>query len=110
MRGGSLPSLCRVIVPAVADTQLMTQQDYDELVAEIERLENGERFEIAERIRTAGGWGDLKESSEYHHAKTEQSMLAPKVLRLPERMLRAEIHTGDSGGDVVGFGSRVTVI
>src|SRR4051794_1435620 len=110
MRGGSMPSLCRVTVPAVADTQLMTQQDYDELVAEIERLETVERFEIAERIRTAREWGDLKENSEYHDAKNEQSMLETKILRLRERMLRAEIHTGDSGGDVVGFGSRVTVI
>src|SRR3954452_8122772 len=110
MRGGSLPSLCRVIVPAGAAPQLMTQQDYDELVAEIERLETVERFEIAERIRTAREWGDLKENSEYHDAKNEQSMLETKILRLRERILRAEIHTGDSGGDVVGFGSRVTVI
>jgi transcription elongation factor GreA len=94
----------------VTDLFLMTQQDYDELRAEIERLENVERAEIAERIRTAREWGDLKENSEYHDAKNDQSMLETKILRLRERMLRARIHTGETGGDEVGFGSHVTVV
>jgi transcription elongation factor GreA len=94
----------------VTDLDLMTQQDYDELRAEIERLENVERAEIAERIRIAREWGDLKENSEYHDAKNDQAMLETKILRLRERLLRARIHTGETGGDEVGFGSRVTVV
>jgi transcription elongation factor GreA len=94
----------------VTDLFLMTQQDYDDLSAEIERLENVERAEIAERIRIAREWGDLKENSEYHDAKNEQSMLETKILRLRERQLRARIHTGETGGEEVGFGSRVTVV
>jgi transcription elongation factor GreA len=97
-------------VLAVPDVFLMSQQDYDELEAEIERLETVERSEIAERIRTAREWGDLKENSEYHDAKNDQSMLETKILRLRERLLRARIHTGDTGGDTIGFGSQVTVI
>jgi len=95
----------------MSDRRLMTQQDFDELKAELERLETVERAEIAERIRTAREWGDLKENSEYHDAKNSQSMLETKILRLRERLLQAEIHTGgDGGGDVVGFGSHVTVV
>jgi transcription elongation factor GreA len=94
----------------VTDLDLMTQQDYDELRAEIERLETVERTEIAERIRTAREWGDLKENSEYHDAKNDQAMLETKILRLRERQLRARIHTGETAGDTVGFGSRVTLI
>jgi transcription elongation factor GreA len=94
----------------VTDLDLMTQQDYDELRAEIERLESVERTEIAERIRIAREWGDLKENSEYHDAKNDQSMLETKILRLRERLLRARIHTGETGGEEVGFGSRVTVV
>jgi transcription elongation factor GreA len=94
----------------VTDLFLMTQQDYDELRAEIARLENVERAEIAERIRIAREWGDLKENSEYHDAKNDQSMLETKILRLRERLLRASIHTGEIGGDEVGFGSHVTVV
>jgi transcription elongation factor GreA len=94
----------------VTDPDLMTQQDYDALRAEIERLESVDRAEIAERIRVAREWGDLKENSEYHDAKNSQSMLETKILRLRERLLRARIHTGETGGDEVGFGSRVTVV
>src|SRR5215510_1128992 len=88
----------------------MSQQDYDELEAEIARLEAVERTEIAERIRTAREWGDLKENSEYHDAKNDQAMLETKILRLRERLLRARIHTGETGGEEVGFGSQVTVV
>src|SRR5262245_7500494 len=88
----------------------MTQQDFDDLRAEIERLESVDRAEIAERIRVAREWGDLKENSEYHDAKNDQSMLETKILRLRERLLRARIHTGDTGGDVIGFGSKVAVV
>jgi transcription elongation factor GreA len=97
-------------VHVVTDVFLMSQQDYDELEAEIARLETVERYEIAERIKTAREWGDLKENSEYHDAKNEQSMLETKILRLRERMLRARIHTGETGGDTIGFGSQVTVV
>lgn len=31
-------------------------------------------------------------------------------LRLRDRLLHAGIHSGDSGGDVVGFGSRVSLL
>jgi transcription elongation factor GreA len=93
----------------VSDAVLMTQQDFDELQAEVERLETTGRAEIAERIRTAREWGDLKENSEYHDAKNDQSRLETKLLQLRERLLHAEIHSGDSG-DVIGFGSRVSVL
>jgi transcription elongation factor GreA len=94
----------------VSDAVLMTQQDFDQLQAEVERLETTGRAEIAERIRTAREWGDLKENSEYHDAKNDQSRLETKLLQLRERLLHAEIYSGDSGGDVVGFGSRVSVL
>jgi transcription elongation factor GreA len=94
----------------MSDAVLMTQEDFDALQAELEQLETVERAEIAERIRVAREWGDLKENSEYHDAKNSQSMLETKILRLRERLLHAEIHEGETGGDVVGFGSRVTVV
>ena len=94
----------------MSDAVLMTQQDFDELQAEVERLETTGRAEIAERIRTAREWGDLKENSEYHDAKNDQSRLETKLLQLRERLLHAEIHSGDSSGDVVGFGSHVSVL
>src|SRR6185295_1323871 len=88
----------------------ITPEGYEALKAEVAELEGPARYEIAERIKTAREWGDLKENSEYHDAKNEQSMLETKILRLRERMLRARIHTGETGGDTIGFGSQVTVV
>jgi transcription elongation factor GreA len=88
---------------------LMTQQDYDELKAELERLETVERAEIAERIRTAREWGDLKENSEYHDAKNDQAHLETKIARLRGSLEAAEVREPHTGSGAAGFGSRVTV-
>jgi transcription elongation factor GreA len=79
------------------------------LQAEIARLEGEERNAIAERIRIAREWGDLKENAEYHDAKRSQAMLETRILRLRETALHAEVQAERSGGDVAGLGSRVTV-
>ena len=92
------------------DAVLMTREDFEALQAETQRLETDRGAEIAERIKTAREWGDLKENAEYHDAKNDQAMLETKILRLRERLLHAEIRTGETAGDVVEFGSRVSVL
>ena len=86
----------------------MTAAAYEALQAEIAQLEGEGRREIAERIRTAREWGDLKENAEYHDAKKSQAMLETKILQLREAALHAEVRE-ESAGDVCGLGSRVTV-
>jgi transcription elongation factor GreA len=80
---------------------------YDELAA----LEADGRREIAERIRTAREWGDLKENSEYHDAKNDQAHLETKIARLREKIADAVIvEEGPAGATgVVGLGSTVVV-
>jgi hypothetical protein len=62
------------------------------LEAELHALETEGRRAIAERIKTAREWGDLKENAEYHEAKDAQAHLETKILRLrgpaPPRRLR----------------------
>jgi transcription elongation factor GreA len=78
----------------------------DELVA----LEGDGRREIAERIKTARDWGDLKENSEYHDAKNDQAHLETKIARLREKIAGAVVVEQESRGSaVVGFGSTVVV-
>ena len=93
----------------MSDVVLMTREDFEALQSEAEHLETASRAEIAERIKTAREWGDLKENAEYHDAKNDQAMLETKILRLRDRLLRAEIRTGETAGDAVEFGSRVSV-
>ena len=56
-------------------TNMITAEGLEVLEAELAALEGDGRREIAERIKTAREWGDLKENSEYHDAKNEQAPL-----------------------------------
>lgn len=77
------------------------------LEAEIAELEGPARREMADRIRTAREWGDLKENAEYHDAKNSQAHLETKILRLQDRRRNAiVVETGDTGG-AAGMGSTV---
>jgi transcription elongation factor GreA len=88
---------------------IMTAEDLEALQAELEKLETTDRAEIAERIKTAREWGDLKENGEYHAAKEAQAHLETRILVLADRMRRAELRTAPVTTDAVSFGSKVTV-
>ena len=78
------------------------------LEAELAELENDGRRAIADRIRTARDFGDLKENAEYHDAKEAQAHLETKILRL--RALRDNAVVVEAGsGDEVALGVAVTV-
>ena len=59
----------------MTESTQITAAGLRDLREELEHLEGTRRQEIAERIRTARSFGDLKENSEYHDAKNEQSFL-----------------------------------
>src|SRR3954452_5477883 len=86
----------------------MTAEGHAALQAEIKRLETDERGKIAEQIKTARSWGDLKENGEYHAAKEAQAHLETRIAVLRERLVNAVV--GETAtGDQVGFGSTVDV-
>jgi transcription elongation factor GreA len=91
------------------DAIVMTPEGLAALEAELRQLETEGRREIAERIRVAREWGDLKENAEYHDAKNSQAHLETKIKRLREQLLAAEVRDAPAPTDVVGFGSRVDV-
>jgi transcription elongation factor GreA len=93
-----------------ATTNLMTAEGLDTLHAELAVLEGEGRREIAERIKTAREWGDLKENSEYHDVKNEQAHLETKIARMREKIAAAVVVQEEpAAGGVVGFGSTVVV-
>ncbi len=92
-------------------TNMVTTADLEALKAELEELEQGGRREIAERIKVAREWGDLKENSEYHDAKNDQAHLETRIARLREKISGAVVVEQGAGvqeGEV-GFGSSVLV-
>jgi transcription elongation factor GreA len=90
---------------------LTTAEGLAALQAELAALERDGRREIAERIKTARDWGDLKENSEYHDAKNDQAHLETKIARLREKIADAVIVEQEAAGPggAVGFGSTVLV-
>jgi transcription elongation factor GreA len=89
---------------------MITAEGLDTLNSELAELEGQGRTEIAERIKTAREWGDLKENSEYHDAKNEQAHLETKIARLREKIAAAVIvQEAPTAGGKVGFGSSIRV-
>jgi transcription elongation factor GreA len=89
---------------------MITAEGLEELEAELATLEGEGRREIAERIKTAREWGDLKENSEYHDAKNDQAHLETKIAKLRERISTAQVvKASEATNGAVGFGSTVVV-
>ena len=85
----------------------MTPEGYEALKAELAELEGPARREIADRIKTAREWGDLKENSEYHDAKNDQAFLETRIQRLLERLRNAEVVEAATPGGKASVGSTV---
>lgn len=90
-------------------SNMITAEGLESLKEELARLEDSGRREIAERIKTAREWGDLKENSEYHDAKNDQAHLETKIAKLRERISSAEVVEEAAAVGVVAFGNTVTV-
>ena len=66
--------------------EYMSQEGYDELVAELHQLESVELPRVREAIAEARDKGDLSENFEYHAAKREQSRLLGRI-RFKQKVL-----------------------
>ncbi len=90
---------------------LLTQEGYDNLEKELEYLKTTERYEIAERIKVALGFGDLSENSEYDEAKNAQAANEAKIAELEEKIKYARvIDEAEIDTDVVQVGNIVKVL
>jgi transcription elongation factor GreA len=85
----------------------ITREGYEALKAELAELEGPARREIAERIKTAREWGDLKENSEYHDAKNDQAFLETKIARLTARLRNAEVVDAADPSGAASVGTTV---
>ena len=89
---------------------LLTQEGYDNLEKELERLKTVERYAIAERIKVALGFGDLSENSEYDEAKNAQAANEIKIAELEEKIKYARIiDESEIDTEVVQVGNIVKV-
>ena len=70
---------------------ILTQEGYDRLEKELEELKTVKRYEIADRIKVALGFGDLSENSEYDEAKNAQAANEIKIAELENKLKYAKI-------------------
>ena len=90
---------------------LLTQEGYDNLEKELERLKTEVRYEIADRINVALGFGDLSENSEYDEAKNAQAANEIKIAELEEKIKYAKIiDESEIDTEVVQVGNIVKVL
>ena len=89
---------------------LLTQEGYDNIVAEYDELVSVKRAEVAARIKEAISYGDISENAEYDSAKNEQAELEERIHQLEEMLRKARIvQEEDVKGDKVNIGLKVTV-
>jgi transcription elongation factor GreA len=92
------------------DGEPITEEGLIALKAEIGELETVGRREIAARILTARGHGDLKENAEYHAAKEDQAHLETRILRLRQRLRNAVVvDSGSTDSATFEFGCSAEV-
>jgi len=89
---------------------ILTSEGYEKIKKELEELKGPRRRELAERLKVAISYGDLRENSEYHSAKDEQAFVETRILTL-ERLLRTArvVDAGSVQGNGVGIGSVVVL-
>ena len=86
----------------------MSQEGYDNLVAELKRLESVERPKASAAIAEARDKGDLSENSEYDAAKEAQAHLEDKINKLKLAISEAKVvDTSRLSNDTVQILSKV---
>ena len=92
---------------------VVSQEKFDEMIAELDNLKTVRRTEIAKNLEYARSLGDLSENAEYEEAKNEQAFIEGRILELEKQIKNARIITEHDTkavrGKVIEIGSVVTV-
>lgn len=87
---------------------ILTAEGYEELKNELQHLKTVKRAELADKIKTARGFGDLSENSEYDEVKNEQAIVEARILTLEEQLKVVRVVDKNAlDKDLVNIGSVV---
>lgn len=92
----------------IDDQNLLSQEKFDELKAELEKLITQTRKEIAESLEYARSLGDLSENAEYQAARELQAATEERIRRL-EHIIKSAVIVSEKKKGMAGFGSKVTI-
>lgn len=92
------------------DDVTLTQEGYDELIAELKDIKEERLPKAIERVATARSFGDLSENSEYHAAREDLSFLEGRIAELEALLSKAKVIKQKKGKQTnISVGSTVTV-
>jgi transcription elongation factor GreA len=102
----------RARIKKVIDDQIITvtQEAYDEMVAELEELINVKRPEIADRLKDARSLGDLKENYDYTNAMEEKELNETRIAELEDRIKKAQVVKSIKTDNVVQIGEKIEIL
>lgn len=87
---------------------VMSREGLKKLEAELEELKTVRRKEVAEKIKTALGYGDLSENSEYDEAKNEQAIVEGRIAEIEAQLKHVRIlDESQLSDETVHIGSKV---
>ena len=75
----------------MSEEMIVTQEGLEKMKAELEQLKTVTRYEVIEKLRTARGYGDLSENSEYDEAKNEQSFVEGRIKELEHQIHHVKV-------------------
>jgi transcription elongation factor GreA len=90
-------------------TVWLTQEAYDKLQLELDRLTGPGRAEVAAKIAAAREEGDLRENGGYHAAREEQGQQEARIRQLTDMLRRAQVGEAPAAADEVVPGAKVTI-
>lgn len=90
---------------------VVTREGLQRMKEELEYKQTTEKMRVAEQLKVAISYGDLSENAEYDAAKNDQAVLEQRISEL-KQMIENAVVVDESKirTDVVGFGSRVTLV
>ena len=90
---------------------VMSREGLKKLEAELEELKTVRRKEVAEKIKTALGYGDLSENSEYDEAKNEQAIVEGRIAEIEAQLKHVRIlDESQLSDETVHIGSKVRML
>lgn len=98
----------------VSKKNIISQEGYEKLIAEITQLKETDIPETLEVLKDARSQGDLSENSDYHAAKEKLALLQRRVAELEDMIENVEIVHDESWkkwmkNDIVKYWSIVTI-
>lgn len=90
------------------EENLLSQEKFDALKAELNELITVTRKEIADSLEYARSLGDLSENAEYHAARELQAATEERIRRL-EGIIKSAVIVSEKKKGIAAFGSKVTI-